>query len=74
MSTLSLGQKLSHRLIKNKYNKYKKQYRKDQETIKSFDKIFRKSLQDNLSDENEFEPLCIISPKSWRIQKKNFFL
>ena len=35
------------------YNKYKKQYQKDQQTIKSLDKFYRKSLQDNLIDENE---------------------
>ena len=45
--TLSLGNKVLHKLIINKYNKYKKQYDRDQQTIKSFDKLYRKSLQDN---------------------------
>ena len=36
-----------HKLIINRYTKYKKQYQKDQLTIQSFDKIFEKSLQDN---------------------------
>ena len=37
--TLSLGNKKLHNLIINKYNKYKKQYERDQNTIKSFDKL-----------------------------------
>ena len=32
--TLSLGNKVLHKLIINKYNKYKKQYERDQQTIK----------------------------------------
>ena len=50
---LSLGNKLLHKLIINKYNKYKKQYERDQNTIKSFDKLYRKSLQDNVIDKTE---------------------
>ena len=38
---LSLGNKIVHKLIINKYNKYKKLYEKDQNTIKSFDKLYR---------------------------------
>ena len=57
--TLSLGSKVLHKLIINKYNKYKKkQIEKDQQTIKSFDKIYKKSLQDNVFDKNEYESLC----------------
>ena len=33
--TLSLGNKVLHKLNINKYNKYKKQYERDQKTIKS---------------------------------------
>ena len=33
---LSLGNKIFRKLIINKYNKYKKQYDKDEQTIKSF--------------------------------------
>ena len=36
-----------------KYNKYKNVYEKDQQLKKNFDKLHRKSLQDNLIDENE---------------------
>ena len=39
--TLSLGNKVIHKLIINKYNKYKKIYERDQQTIKSFDKSYR---------------------------------
>ena len=41
-----------------KYNKYKKQYEKHQQTIKSFDKLYRKSLQDNVIEKSEYESLC----------------
>ena len=41
----------------NKYNIYEKQYERDQLTIKSFDKLYRKSLQDNAIDKNEYESL-----------------
>ena len=41
---ISLGNKILHKLIINKCNKYKKQYERDQNTIKSFDKLYRKSL------------------------------
>ena len=57
---LSLGNKVLHNLIRNKYNKYKKQYERDQLTIKSFDKLYRKSIQDNIIDETEYESLCKI--------------
>ena len=56
--TLSLGNKVLHKLIINKYNKYKKQYERDQQTIKFFDKLYRKSLQDNVIDKIEYESLC----------------
>ena len=56
--TLSLGNKILHKLFLNTYNKYKKQYERDQNTIKSFDKLYRKSLQDNIIDRNEYESLC----------------
>ena len=48
--TLSLGNKVLHKSIINKYNKYKKLYERDQNTIKNFDKLYRKSLQDNVID------------------------
>ena len=39
---LSLGNKILHKLFINNYNKYKKQYERDQQTIKSVDKLYRK--------------------------------
>ena len=69
--TLSLGNKL---LIINKNNKYKKLYERDQQTIKSFDELYRKSLQDNLIDKNEYETLCDIFTKYVDENKKESFL
>ena len=36
-----------------KYDKNEKQYEKYQQTIKSFDKLYIKPLQDNVIDKNE---------------------
>ena len=36
---------------------------KDQQTIKSFDKLYRKTLQDNIINKNEYESLCDILTK-----------
>ena len=55
---LSIRNKVLYEIIINKYNKYKKLYERDQNTIKSFDKLCRKSLQDNLIDKTEYESLC----------------
>ena len=41
-----------------KYNKNEKQTEKDQQTIKPFDKLYRKSLQDNKINKSEYECLC----------------
>ena len=57
---LSLGNKVIHKIIKNKNNKYKKLYERDQQTIKSVDEPYRKSLQDNIVVEIEYESLCNI--------------
>ena len=71
---LSLGNKILHKLFINKYNKYKKQYERDQNTIKSFDKLYRKSLQDNIIDKNEYENLCNIFTKYINENKNESFL
>ena len=39
------------------YYKNKKQFERDHNTIKSFDKLYRKSLQDNVIDKSEYESL-----------------
>ena len=51
--TLSLGNKILHKIIINRYNKYKKQFDKDQQTIKTVDKLNRKFLQDIIIDKTE---------------------
>ena len=71
---LSLGNKVLHKLIINKYNKYKKQCERDQQTIKSFDKLFRKSLQDNVIDKTDYESLCNIFTKYVDENKNESFL
>ena len=71
---LSLGNKVLHKLIINKYNKYKKQYERDQNTIKSFDKLYRKSLQHNMIDKTEYESLCNIFSKYVDENKNESFL
>ena len=59
---LSIGIEVIYEII-NKNNKYKKQFEKDQKTIKSFDKLYRKSSQDNVIDKNEYNRLCNFSTK-----------
>ena len=57
---LSIGNKVLFEIIINRYNKYIKLYEKDQQTIKTFGNLYRKSLQDNLIDKNEYDSLCNI--------------
>ena len=71
---LSLGNKILHKLIINKYNKYKKQYERDQNTIKSLINYIVKSLQDNVIDKNEYENLCNIFTKYVSENKNESFL
>ena len=72
--SLSLCNKILHKLIINKYNKYKKQYERDQNTIKSFDKLYRKSLEDNVIDKIEYESLSNIFTKYVDENKNESFL
>ena len=71
---LSLGNKKLHKLVINKYIKYKKHYERDQQTIKSFDKLYRKSLQDNVIDKTENESLCNIFTNYLDQNKNESFL
>ena len=57
-----------------KDNKYKKQFERNQQTIKSFDKLYRKSLPDNVIDKSEFEILCNIFTKHVNETKIESFL
>ena len=70
---LSLGNKVILKMVLNEYNEYKKQYEKDQQTIISFDKLYRKSLQGNIIDKSEFESFCNIFSKYLDEPKNEFF-
>ena len=72
--TLSLGNKILHKLIINKYNKYKKLYERDQQTVKSFNKLQRKSLQATINDKIEYEGFCDIFTKHVDENKNESFL
>ena len=71
---LSIGNKVLYEIIVNKHNKYKKLYERDQQTIKSFDKLYRKSLQDNVIDKTEYENLGNIFTENVDENKNEFFL
>ena len=71
---LSIGIKILYEIIINKYIKYKKQYERDQNTIKSFDKLYRKSFQGNVIDKIENESLCNIFNNYVDENKKESFL
>ena len=72
--TLPLGNEVLHKLIINRYNKYKKLYERDQNTIKSFDKLYRKSLKDNIIDKTEYDSLCNVFTKYVDENKNESFL
>ena len=55
---LSIGNKVLFEIILNKYNKFKKVYEKNQQTIKSFDKLYTKTSQENVIDKSVYERLC----------------
>ena len=55
---LSISNKVLYEVIINEYIEYKEQYERDQQAIKSFDKLYRKPLQENVIDKNEYESLC----------------
>ena len=57
---LSTGNKVIYEKVMQKYNKYKNQFEKEQQTIKSFDKIYRKAFQDKRINDSQNEPLCNI--------------
>ena len=58
--SLSLGNKLLHKVIIKKYIKYKNQFEQDQQIIKTFDKLYKKSSKDNVIDKSEIESLRFI--------------
>ena len=71
---LSLGNKVLQKLVINKSNKCKNQYERDQQTIKSFDNLYRKSIQDNVIDKTEYESLRNIFTKYVDENKNEPFL
>ena len=46
------------KIIFKSYNRHKKQYDKDLQTVKFFDNLYRKSLPVNLIDKKGYESLC----------------
>ena len=60
---LTISNKVIYEIVMQKYNKYNKHYQKDQQTIKSFDSLYRNSLRDNVIDKIEYESLCNIFTK-----------
>ena len=71
---LTVGNKVIHEIVMQKHKKYEKQYGKDQQTIKSFDKSNSKSLQDYMIDKNEYESLSNIFTKVLDESENEFFL
>ena len=71
---LSIGNKVLDEIIINKYNKYKKLFERDQQTIKSFDKLYGKALQDNAIDKTEYDSLCNLFTKYVDENKNESFL
>ena len=71
---LSITNKVLYEIVLQKYNKNKKQYERDQNSIKSFDNFYRKSLQDNIIVKSEYESLCNIFTKYVDENKNESFL
>ena len=71
---LTIGNKVKYEIVMQKYNKYKIQLQKDQQTIKYFDNLYRKSLQDHLTEKSESETLCFIFTKYLNETKNESFL
>ena len=71
---LTIGNKVIKEIVMQKYFQYKKQNGKDQQTMKLFDKLYRKSLQDNIIRKDEIESLCNIFTKFLDETKKESFL
>ena len=72
--SLTLAILILHKIIMKRHEKYKKQHQKDQQVIKSFGILYRKSLQDNVIDKNEFESLWKFFTKTLDETKIETFL
>ena len=71
---ISIANKELHKLMIEKYNKYRKEHEKDQQIFKSIDKLYRKPLKDILFDKNEYGSLCNIFTTKLDKTKKESFL
>ena len=71
---VSLCNELLYEISVKNYNKYNKEYQKDELTIKSLDKLYRKCLQDNIIDKIEYESLCNIFNRYVNENKNESFL
>ena len=63
---LTISKKVIYEIVVKKDNKYKKQNQRNQQTLESFDKLYRKSLQDDL--------FVLFCTRYVDEAKKNFFL
>ena len=72
-SGLPVGKKVVNEMIINKYIKYKKLCERAQQSIKSFDNIYRESLQGNVIKKKEYDSLGIIFSNSLDETKNDFF-
>ena len=71
---LSISNKVFYEIIMQEWNKYKNQHQKDQQTIKPFDKLYRKSVQDKVIEKYEHESLCNILARYVDETKNESFL
>ena len=71
---LSIGNRVIYEIIINKNNKYKKQYEKNHQSIETFDKLYRKFLQDDVIDKIQYESPTNIFTKYVDETKNESFL
>ena len=69
----TLGNKALLKIILKKHYKYKRQFEKDQQSIKSFGEQYKKNLQDILIDRSEYDALSNVSNNSVVKNKNDFF-
>ena len=70
---LLIGNEVIYEVILQKNIKYKNQYEKYQQPIESFDKLYRKSLQDKVIDRVEYEALWNLFTNPLIKWKRNLF-
>ena len=71
---LSIGDEVSYEVLISIYNKYKKQNEEDKQTLKSFEILYRNSLQDIVLDKKEYESLSTFFTKDLNETKNEFSL